>query len=235
MVFGPFYGGDGRLPGVRELSEEYGVATHVHERDAEWIVPQSAEEKDVVRVRNGQLLPVGPAVLLELIHTPGHSAGSMSTCVRERGGGGGELASAADGVGGCPSTAGTKPVALMTGEFVRFRRESSQTSYIAQLVDVVQFELLSRAERTFWAGCEGEMMVRIRWASLVGEDGVPCAAASPLKRPRSCPSLPKSVLPTYALMGWSLPETFGILLPSMLVHAIVWNAIHPPMHGAQAN
>ena len=40
-----------------------------------------------------------------------------------------------------------------------------------------------------------------------------------------------SVLPTYALMGWSLPETFAILLPSMLVHAIVWNAVHPPMHG----
>ena len=40
-----------------------------------------------------------------------------------------------------------------------------------------------------------------------------------------------SVLPTYALMGWSLPETMAILLPSMLVHAIVWNAVHPPMHG----
>lgn len=40
-----------------------------------------------------------------------------------------------------------------------------------------------------------------------------------------------SVLPTYALMGWSLPETFAILLPSMLVHAAAWNAIHPPMHG----
>ena len=40
-----------------------------------------------------------------------------------------------------------------------------------------------------------------------------------------------SVLPTYALMGWSLPETVGLLLPSMLVHAVIWNAIHPPMHG----
>merc|ERR1719387_3056108 len=40
-----------------------------------------------------------------------------------------------------------------------------------------------------------------------------------------------SVLPTYMLMGWSLPETFAILLPSMLVHAVIWNAIHPPMHG----
>ena len=40
-----------------------------------------------------------------------------------------------------------------------------------------------------------------------------------------------SVLPTYSLMGWSLPETMAILLPSMLVHAVIWNAIHPPMHG----
>jgi len=40
-----------------------------------------------------------------------------------------------------------------------------------------------------------------------------------------------SVLPTYALMGWSLPDTFALLLPSMLLHAVVWNAIHPPMHG----
>jgi len=40
-----------------------------------------------------------------------------------------------------------------------------------------------------------------------------------------------SVLPTYLLMGWSVQETLAILLPSMLVHALVWNAIHPPMHG----
>jgi len=42
-----------------------------------------------------------------------------------------------------------------------------------------------------------------------------------------CPS----VLPTYLLMGWSPGEALAILLPSMLAHAIVWNAIHPPMHG----
>jgi hypothetical protein len=40
-----------------------------------------------------------------------------------------------------------------------------------------------------------------------------------------------SVLPTYMLMGWSLPETIAILLPSMLAHAVVWNAVHTPMHG----
>jgi len=40
-----------------------------------------------------------------------------------------------------------------------------------------------------------------------------------------------SVLPTYMSMGFSLPEALAILLPSMLLHAVVWNAIHPPMHG----
>ena len=40
-----------------------------------------------------------------------------------------------------------------------------------------------------------------------------------------------SVLPTYMAMGFSPGETMAILLPSMLVHAVVWNAIHPPMHG----
>ena len=40
-----------------------------------------------------------------------------------------------------------------------------------------------------------------------------------------------SVLPTYGLMGWSVPETLAFLVPSMLVHALLWNAIHPPMHG----
>jgi hypothetical protein len=40
-----------------------------------------------------------------------------------------------------------------------------------------------------------------------------------------------SVFPTYLLMGWSALHTLAILLPSMLIHAIVWNAVHPTMHG----
>ena len=40
-----------------------------------------------------------------------------------------------------------------------------------------------------------------------------------------------SAFPTYMLMGWSARATLAILLPSMLIHAIVWNAVHPPMHG----
>ena len=40
-----------------------------------------------------------------------------------------------------------------------------------------------------------------------------------------------STLPVFALLGFSLLETFAVLLPGMLVHALVWNMLHPPMHG----
>jgi len=40
-----------------------------------------------------------------------------------------------------------------------------------------------------------------------------------------------TVFPVYALMGWSIPETLAIWLPSMLLHGLIWNALHPDMHG----
>jgi len=40
-----------------------------------------------------------------------------------------------------------------------------------------------------------------------------------------------TTLPVFALMGFSLLETFAVLLPGILVHALVWNMLHPPMHG----
>jgi hypothetical protein len=42
--------------------------------------------------------------------------------------------------------------------------------------------------------------------------------------------LPTS-LPVFALLGFTLFETMAVLLPGMLVHALVWNMLHPPMHG----
>ena len=38
-------------------------------------------------------------------------------------------------------------------------------------------------------------------------------------------------LPVFALLGFTLLETIAVLLPGMLVHALVWNMLHPPMHG----
>ena len=43
-----------------------------------------------------------------------------------------------------------------------------------------------------------------------------------------------TALPTFALMGFSLLQSFAVLLPGMMVHALVWNMLHPPMHGLPA-
>merc|ERR1712087_572368 len=40
-----------------------------------------------------------------------------------------------------------------------------------------------------------------------------------------------STLPVFMLLGFSLLQTLAILLPGMLLHALVWNMLHPPMHG----
>lgn len=40
-----------------------------------------------------------------------------------------------------------------------------------------------------------------------------------------------TALPVFALLGFSLLETMAVLLPGMALHALVWNMLHPPMHG----
>mmetsp|Transcript_33931 Transcript_33931/g.53993 ORF Transcript_33931/g.53993 Transcript_33931/m.53993 type:complete len:375 (-) Transcript_33931:165-1289(-) len=40
-----------------------------------------------------------------------------------------------------------------------------------------------------------------------------------------------TTLPVFALLGFTVLQTFAILLPGMLLHALVWNMLHPPMHG----
>lgn len=42
--------------------------------------------------------------------------------------------------------------------------------------------------------------------------------------------LPSSV-PVFAFLGFNLLQTFAVLLPGMILHALVWNMLHPPMHG----
>jgi len=44
-------------------------------------------------------------------------------------------------------------------------------------------------------------------------------------------TMPVYVIPTFATMGWSAPETMAIFLPCLLLQMLVWNALHPPMHG----
>lgn len=40
-----------------------------------------------------------------------------------------------------------------------------------------------------------------------------------------------TVFPVYALLGWSIPATIALWLPSMAIHGLVWNTLHPNMHG----
>jgi len=40
-----------------------------------------------------------------------------------------------------------------------------------------------------------------------------------------------TTLPVFLLLGFNLLQTMAVLLPGMLVHALVWNMLHPPMHG----
>jgi len=42
--------------------------------------------------------------------------------------------------------------------------------------------------------------------------------------------LPTTV-PVFKLLGFGLGGTFAWLLPGMLLHALIWNMLHPPMHG----
>ena len=40
-----------------------------------------------------------------------------------------------------------------------------------------------------------------------------------------------TTIPAFALLGFSLPGTLAVLFPGMLLHALIWNTLHPPMHG----
>jgi hypothetical protein len=40
-----------------------------------------------------------------------------------------------------------------------------------------------------------------------------------------------TVFPAFWLLGWSIPATLALWLPAMAVHGLIWNALHPNMHG----
>jgi hypothetical protein len=40
-----------------------------------------------------------------------------------------------------------------------------------------------------------------------------------------------TTLPVFKVLGFSISGTLALLLPAMLAHALVWNMLHPPMHG----
>lgn len=40
-----------------------------------------------------------------------------------------------------------------------------------------------------------------------------------------------TVYPAFFLLGWSLMATTLLFIPAMILHGLVWNTIHPKMHG----
>ena len=111
MIFGPFGGGaDARVPGLHEMAAD-GAAAHAHAAEVARVAAQcQLAEGEIVPLTQGQLLPIG-AHVIEVLHTPGHSGGSVCLCVRAREGA--PPAAAAE-----PSTSGTTPTALLVGDTI---------------------------------------------------------------------------------------------------------------------
>ena len=111
MIFGPFGGGaDARVPGLHEMAAD-GAAAHAHASEVARVAAQcQLAEGEIVPLAQGQLLPIG-AHVIEVLHTPGHSGGSVCLCVRAREGA--PPAAAAE-----PSTSGTTPTALLVGDTI---------------------------------------------------------------------------------------------------------------------
>ncbi|KAL1508548.1 hypothetical protein AB1Y20_004647 [Prymnesium parvum] len=114
MVFGPFEGGkDLRLPGLHEMARDFSARVYVHALEVQLISNQcQLEEKELVPLQDGQLLPVGAAGVLEVFHTPGHSGGSICLCIRKN------QSATTDAAVALTTTAGTKAHALMVGDTI---------------------------------------------------------------------------------------------------------------------
>ena len=88
MVAGPFGAGQKvMLPGLREMARDHGAAVYIHAREVERIAKQCEIPKEtILPLEQAQRLPLGAAGEVEVLHTPGHSGGSVCLCVHRTGG-----------------------------------------------------------------------------------------------------------------------------------------------------
>jgi len=76
--------GDHHVAGVAELLALVNVPVHVQSEEAEWITARAGVSDDaLIQHRDGDHLDVG-AVVLTLLHTPGHTPGSQCVLVDGR-------------------------------------------------------------------------------------------------------------------------------------------------------
>uniref|UniRef100_A0A7S3F7Q4 Metallo-beta-lactamase domain-containing protein n=1 Tax=Haptolina ericina TaxID=156174 RepID=A0A7S3F7Q4_9EUKA len=113
MVFGPFGGSaDARVPGLHEMAKDFNASPHCHGLEVGRVAAQcQLSEEDIVPLAQRQLLPLGSAGVIEVLHTPGHSGGSICLCVRLR-------ASGAADADAPLSTVGTSAHALIVGDTI---------------------------------------------------------------------------------------------------------------------
>jgi len=86
LVYGPMarHRFDGhRVPGMREMAHEYGCELFCHHLERERIATQTGLlPAELTPLLQGSALPLGAAGTLEILHTPGHSTGSISICIQ---------------------------------------------------------------------------------------------------------------------------------------------------------
>ena len=85
---GPFGGGqEARLPGLREMQTDHGCKLYAHALEVKRIASQcSVAEADLAPLEQGSKIPLGTSASMEILHTPGHSAGSVCLRVETRSG-----------------------------------------------------------------------------------------------------------------------------------------------------
>ena len=88
MLYGPFgvpKGAKPRLAGMHEMGEEHGCTMFAHSLETGRIGEQiGVEPSKLTPLTQGQRLPLGQAGELEVLHTPGHSGGSICIVVRPK-------------------------------------------------------------------------------------------------------------------------------------------------------
>ena len=90
MIYGPFGkpgGGEARLGGITEMARDHGCRLYAHASEVVRLAKQcSLRPEDFEPLENGTRIPVGGAGTLEVLHTPGHSSGSICVCVHSAAG-----------------------------------------------------------------------------------------------------------------------------------------------------
>lgn len=75
-----------RLAGIYDMHADHGCKAYAHSEDVATLVKQTGmETSDLIAVEHGQKLPLGTSGSLTILHTKGHSPGSICITVQAHG------------------------------------------------------------------------------------------------------------------------------------------------------